>query len=202
MLYIFHGEDDFSRAEALKELEASFGPQELLATNTTLLEGAELTLEQLAAVCNTVPFLAEHRLVIVGGLLSRWGGKERRARRRPGSEKQASANLGEWAGAAETIKAMPDTTVLVLTDGALDRGNSLLKLLAPLGQVKEFVPLRGLRLHSWIQARVARSGGAISPAAVRLLANVAGGSLWALAGEIEKLCLYAQGQPVDDEDVA
>ncbi|MFQ5934248.1 MAG: DNA polymerase III subunit delta, partial [Dehalococcoidia bacterium] len=201
MLYIYYGEDDFSRREALTELEAGLGPPDLLTSNTTLLDGTELTLKHLSAVCNTVPFLAPKRLVIVEGLLSRWGTRERRGRRRQSGEGQASRDLGDWAGASEVVKSMPETTLLVLTDRAVNRQNPLLKLLAPLGQVKEFVPPRGARLHNWIQARVKERGGEISASATKLLADASGGSLWALSAEIEKLCLYTAGSAIDDEDV-
>ena len=201
MFYIYHGEDDFSRREALNRLKAGLGPAETLMTTTTLLDGAELTLEHLAAVCNTIPFLAEHRLVVVEGLLSRWGMRERRGRTRAPSQRQSSSDLGDWAAAPETLRAMPSTTVLVLIDGPLNRENPLLKLLAPLGEVVEFIPLRGAKLQQWIQSKVTGSGGAISPSAARLLAQYAGGSLWALASEIEKLCIYAEGRPITDEDI-
>ncbi len=172
-----------------------------MVTNTTYLEGAALTLEHLAAVCNTVPFLAEHRLVVAEGLLSRWGGRQRRGRRRGAGPQQPSKDLGEWAAAPETIKAMPPTNVLALIDGPLDRGNPLLALLTPLGQVQEFILPRGAKLQQWVQSKVAESGGTISPSAVRLLSDFAGASLWTLSAEIEKLCVYAGDRSITDEDV-
>lgn len=201
MLYIFHGEDDFSRREALIKLKASLGPPEILSTNTTVLEGAELTLEELMAICNTVPFLAEHRLVIAQGLLGRYERRESRGRRRAAGRQQKTEDLGEWSDTPEAIRNLPSTTALVLTDGPLGRDNPLLRLLVPLGQVKEFPSPRGQRLQRWIQERVIHSGGTISPGAIRLLAEYAGRSLWALAEEIDKLSLYANGRTIEEEDV-
>ena len=200
-MYIFHGQDDFSLREALNELKARLGPAELLATNTTLLEGHDLTLDHLAAVCNTVPFLAEYRLVVVNDLLSRWGRQEGRGRRRGPGPQERSPNLGEWSNAPGTFQAMPATTALVITNGRLNRDNPFLKLLAPVAQVTEFIPLKGQRLRSWAQTRVAQSSGTISATAMRLLADFAGTSLWTLASEIDKLCLYAEGRSITDEDV-
>jgi hypothetical protein len=71
LLYILYGEDDFSLKEALAEIKEGLGDKELLATNTTLLQGQNLTLQQLIITCDTLPFLTPKRLVIVDGLLSR-----------------------------------------------------------------------------------------------------------------------------------
>ena len=69
MLYVLLGEDDFSLRQSLEEIKRSIGDQTTLAANTTVLEGQQVTLGQLRAVGETVPFLAERRLVIIHGLL-------------------------------------------------------------------------------------------------------------------------------------
>ena len=96
---------------------------------------------------------------------------------------------------------MPPTTVLVFEDGALHRDNSLLKALAPEAQVKSFEPLRGANLQRWIRERVSNAGGQILEKAVSLLSASFDGSLWRLAGDIEKLTLYTAGRAVDEPDV-
>jgi len=72
LLYILWGQDDFSLSQELGKIKKSISDQELLETNTTTLDGKQLTMEQLRAVCETAPFLAENRLVIVEGLLERF----------------------------------------------------------------------------------------------------------------------------------
>ena len=57
---------------------------------------------------------------------------------------------------------MPPSTDLVLIDGAVGRGNSLLARLSPLGEAREFPALRGARLTGWIQDRARAAGCAIS----------------------------------------
>ena len=69
MLYILWGQDDFSLNEALAEIKRGIGDQTVLLTNTTTLDVRQTTIDELTAVCETVPFLAEKRLVIVEGLL-------------------------------------------------------------------------------------------------------------------------------------
>ncbi|GAI26699.1 unnamed protein product, partial [marine sediment metagenome] len=72
MLYILLGEDDFSRRKSLEEIKRGIGDQSLLAANTITFDGQQITLDQLRTTCETVPFLAERRLVIVEGLLGRF----------------------------------------------------------------------------------------------------------------------------------
>ena len=86
MLHILIGEDDFSIRQALEEIKKAIGDPAALMTNTTVLDGRQVTPEQLRAACETVPFLAEKRLVIVEGLLERFEPKGRPARKnRPAS---------------------------------------------------------------------------------------------------------------------
>src|SRR4030042_2180072 len=68
MLYILHGRDDVSRREELGRIKASLDPDGMLATNIDVLDGREVTLEQLTAICGTIPLLARHRLVVAEGL--------------------------------------------------------------------------------------------------------------------------------------
>jgi DNA polymerase-3 subunit delta len=96
---------------------------------------------------------------------------------------------------------MPETTVLMLVDGEIKGDNPLLKKLAPLAEVRAFPLLRGRDLKTWIRQRVKAEGGDITPQAVNLLAELIGGDLWAMDGEIQKLVLYSQERPISEDDV-
>jgi len=198
MLYILYGQDDFSLYQAVKEIKASLGDWEMLAISTTSLEGQHLTLGELRNNCDAAPFLSSHRLVIVDGLLGRFEVKQGR----PRSDRGKSGNgLGEWERLASYIEQMPETTVLMLVDGEMKGQNPLLKKLAPLAEVRTFPLLRGRDLKAWIQQRVRGEGGDITPQAVNLLAELIGGDLWAMNGEIQKLLLYSQERPISEDDV-
>jgi DNA polymerase-3 subunit delta len=198
MLYILYGQDDFSLNQAVQEIKAGLGDVEMVATNTTSLEGQHLTLSELRNKCGAAPFLSSYRLVIVDGLLGRFEVKQSR----PRSGKGKSGNgLGEWEDLAPYIKQMPETTVLVLVDEEVKGQNPLLKKLSPLAEVKTFPLLRGRDLKDWIRQRVKEEGGDITPQAVNLLAELIGGDLWAMDGEIQKLLLYSQERPISEDDV-
>ena len=200
MLYIFHGEDDFSQREELARIKAELDTDGMLVNNTTLLEGAQLRPDELAAVCNTVPFLSGRRLVIVEGLLGRF--ETSPARRRRGRRDESSREaLGPWRDLADALSQMPETTTLVLVDGRVSAKNPLLGLLSPLGHVQECsrLPLRAV--PGWIEERARRSGVSLSPGAARLLADLVGNNLWLVSQELNKLALYALDRRIEEEDV-
>jgi len=191
MLYILYGEDEFSRHQSLEEIKSGIGDQALLSTNTTVLEGQQLPLAQLRAICATVPFLAEKRLVIVRGLLERF---ETRSKSNGQKKAPPTANQkNECQSLADDLPLLPESTELVLVDGRVARNNPLLRALAGKAQVRHFPPLKGKELHQWIKRRVSEEGGSISPQAVDLLASFVGNNLWIMANEISKLVLLAAG---------
>ena len=199
MLYILLGQDDFSCRQALEKIKMSIGDQTLLATNTTTLDGQQLTLDQLRTVCETVPFLAERRLVIVNGLLERFESKSR-PRRQP-KTRQNTNQQDECKLFGTYITQIPDSTILVLIDGPIKSNNPLLRELSPKAEVKSFPLLKNDRLRQWIGQRVKQEGGSISAEAVNLLAKLIGSDLWSMASEINKLVLFTSGRRIEEEDV-
>ena len=199
MLCILLGQDDFSRCQALEEIKKGMGDQVLLATNTATFDGQQLTLDQLRTVCETVPFLAERRLVIVNGLLERFesGSKPRRQKKTASVSNQQN----EYKSLASCIAKIPDSTNLVLMDGRIRSSNPLLRELSSQAQVKSFPLLKNTRLRQWIQRRVKEEGGSLSLEAVNLLTRLIGSNLWTMASEINKLVLFAAGRCIEEEDV-
>ena len=199
MLYILFGQDDFSLRQSLEEIKGGIGDQTLLAANTTELDGRQVTLDQLRIACETVPFLAEKRLVIVNGLLERFEseGKSRRKKKSTRATKQQN----DYKSLVACMSKTPDSTILVLVDGRVASKNPLFMELSTRAEVREFRLLSSERLRQWIQGRVTEEGGSISPRAVGSLAGLVGGNLWVMAGEINKLVLFASGRRIEEEDV-
>ncbi|MBI4301036.1 MAG: DNA polymerase III subunit delta [Chloroflexi bacterium] len=203
LFYILFGEDTFSRDGALREIKQGLGDEEFLSLNTTILDGQHLTWEQLTNACDSLPFLAPSRLVVVEGLLARYE-SQRQALRQAQGGRRLSPGEGEkspWSNLKEYICQMTTTTALVMVDGKLSRNNPLLKELTSVAQVREFRPLRKEALRRWIGSQVSRLGGSITLAAVDLLEEAIGSNLGLMAQEIEKLCLYSLDGQIDDEAV-
>jgi len=199
LLYILWGQDDYSLTEALGEIKRGLGDPELLATNTTTFDGQQLTTDQMRTTGETLPFLAEKRLVIVRGLLERFEPNGRASRRQKNT--RSANHRNECESLVAGISQLPESTLLVLIEGRITSRNPLLRGLSAKAKVKSFPLLRGAQLRQWIQRRVAAGGGTISPKAIELLAQLVGSNLWIMASEIDKLTLFASGRRIEEEDV-
>lgn len=197
LLYILTGEDDFSLNQSLGEIKAGIGDPTALEANTTALNAQQVTVDQLRAVCEAAPFLAERRLVIVHGLLGRFESRSKSGKSKPGT----SNHQNECKELSEYIVQIPESTVLVLIDGKIAGKNPLFGQLAGKAKVMNFPLLRREELRQWIQKRVAGAGGSISGRAVELLDKFVGGNLWIMANEIDKLVLFASGRVIEEEDI-
>ena len=209
MFYVFYGDDDFSRAEELARLRSKLagGDPAMAQLNTSFLDGRRLSLGELRHACDTIPFMADRRLVIVQGLLTRLapGGRGK------GPE---SAQDGGASGKREFLKdlaaylpTLPTTTRLIFVeDKALPASHPILKL-AKAEEKKQrgfsriFKRPKDRELPHWIQQRARSKGGSLSREATTMLAALVGNDLRLLDQEIDKLLLYTDGQQVDAEDV-
>jgi DNA polymerase-3 subunit delta len=191
MFYVFHGDDAFSRAEELASLVARMGDPEMTDLNTTRLDGRTVTLDEIQHHCDTVPFFADRRLVIIEELLTRLAQKEQKS---------------ELDALVAYLPHLPPTTRLILIeDHQISRTHPVLALAreSDLGYVKAFRLPTGNGLTRWIQKRVKRAGGQITPGAIRTLSAFVENDLYQLNQEIEKLVAYTDGQrPISEEDVA
>lgn len=220
MVYLLFGDEDYLIHEELERIRAGLGPQDMVGLNTTHLPGAGLSFPELQANCDTVPFLAPARLVIVEGLMARFAqsrtaGRSSRAARAtrtqaprdgdtPSTEaapaRRASARPeleGGWDQLGDYCRQMPETTHLVFLEGTLNRTNALLAMLSPVSQVREQRKLRGAALEQWVRDRAASHQAKMTPAALKRLIGLVGDNLWVLSSELEKLSLYAEGRPIE-----
>ena len=195
--------DSFLTSRALKGLEERVGPRDVLEANSHHLSGPQLNHAQLRAYSDAVPFLAEHRLVVVEGLLSVF--EPRESRRRGGRNAPgvaARSSISDWANLPGYIaEDMPPTTLLVFVEGAVSRGNPLLAKLGSAVEVQMLPTPTGEALARWIRSRLSETGVKIAPGAIQLLSRLVGSSLWTLDGELEKLALYAGERGIEEPDV-
>jgi DNA polymerase-3 subunit delta len=197
LLHVLIGEDDFSIRETLEEIKRSIGDATALLTNTTILDGRQVSIEQLKNTSETVPFLADKRLVIVEGLLSRFETNSRGGRKR----KKKDDNGEEWSVFAGVAKSVPEFTEMVIIDGKTSGRNPLLNELTKTARVKTFPLMKEAQLRQWINRRVEKAGSTVAPAAVNALVRFVGNDLWLMSNEIAKLVAYTGGRRIEEGDV-
>lgn len=195
--YVFHGTDEFTRAETLADFKRRLGPPDTVDLNTTVLEGASLTLAELRHACDAIPFMAEKRLVVVNGLLTRLA---------PRKDRELSIAQKEFLAAlADYLLHLPETARLVfIEDQALPANHPILQLAQKdeRGYAKQFDPPDVKTLPGWIEKRVRKHGGAIESQAAQQLAAAVGADLRLLDQEIVKLVTYTDARrPITKADV-
>jgi len=186
--YVFHGIDEFTRAETLADFKRRLGPPDTVDLNTTLLDGRSLTLAELRHACDAIPFLAEKRLVVVTGMLARIA-----------AQKKLVADLADY------LSRLPGTTRLVFVEAkSLPASHPIVKLAQreERGYVKRFDPPDAKALPRWVEERARKHGGEIEPQAAHQLAAVIGANLRLLDQEIVKLTTYTNAErPITKQDV-
>jgi len=205
MLYVLHGEDEFSRSEQLTEWKARLGDPVTASLNTCVLDGRRVTLADLIEACDTLPFMGKRRLVVVEGFWSRFE-PPRMGPAKGRQRKMSAADTALVSGLREYLPTMPDTTRLVFVeDRALGRANPAVSMLSKDKErvlVREYRPPSERDLGRWIKQRFAAKEGALTREAAQELASLVGANLRQLDQELEKLLAHANFErTVTREDV-
>jgi DNA polymerase-3 subunit delta len=198
LLHVLIGEDDYSLRQALEDIKKDSGDPAAMMPNTTVLDGRTVTPEQLRNACETVPFLAEKRLVVVEGMLERFEPPRKNGRKKSSRPVNHTEEIKKIVGIAS---AVPPFTELVFVSGGIRAANPLLRELLKITRVQSFPRLKSTQLGPWIEKRVKQSGGSISPPAVAALVRFVGNDLWTMANEVDKLVLYSAGRRIEEADI-
>ncbi len=199
MIYLLP--DDFFGHERLAQIRDGCGEPDLVALNTTQLDGQRLNLDDLAMAVGALPFLAEKRLVIVRRLLGQYEAKPADGT----GERRRNSRNDRAQALVELLARVPPTTELVLVepaDSLVRPGNPVYQAIVRLGgQVLESRKLRPEEVVEWIGRRVRGKGGRIRPDAAIALAGAAGEDLQRLDAELDKLLTYVGDAEVTVGDV-
>jgi DNA polymerase-3 subunit delta len=200
VFYIFHGDDEFRRTEELARLRAKLadGDAAMAELNTSALDGAQVTFGELRHACDSIPFMADRRLVLVHGLLSRL------------TPQAAGEDDPAWkqeflSGLLAYLPNLPEFTRLFFLERRVLSDSHPILRLAKAEKGRAYIRLFELpkerELPSWIHERAWESGGNIDSDAAYALATLVGRDLRLLDLELDKLLLYADGRTVCVDDV-
>lgn len=223
MFILLSGKDEFSAYEELARIRASgdFG------YNQDSFAGETADLAVIRNNCDTMPFLAEKRLVVLEGLPRPRKGQaddgeaaedgDAAVSGLPASpvapvakgkrgKKAATTGLSPLAfakGLAEYIPSLPETTVLVaLIPDELKADHPLMQAARRHGKSHVFAKPSGAHLTDWVARRARAQGRRITPESVRMLVESLGDDLRMLASEIDKLGTYVgDGGEIGVDDV-
>jgi DNA polymerase III subunit delta len=179
-VYAFHGENDFRKEDALRQLLASALEPSTRDFNVDVLRGGEADADSVEVALGALPMLAERRVVVL---------------RDPAAlRKNALARLEKY------LENPSESTVLVLL---YPSGSEVPARIAKHATLVELEPLSGERLIKWVirQAKTAH-GAEITREAAVLLQEAVGTDLLELEGELDKLASYTDGERIETSAVS
>ena len=191
---MLHGPNEFLIHEVVLGFRSDVLPEELRDVNTLILDGSVVDMDEIVNSVFTPPFMSNSRLVLVEGLLARFGSRAKKSSSR-------STNLGNWVDFIGQITGIPDTTILVFKEGDLTSGNALLNKLSAVADVRRFPDMGRAEVIEWIEERARNMGLEIEYSAKKLLAEYVGSELRVLNSELGKLSLYKGTDTVKRQDI-
>ena len=202
MFYILHGDNEFEISERLADFKQKIGDESLRDLNITVLDGRKTTLSEVQHAADAIPFLADKRLVIVDGLLTRLASRKARE----GDEMTPSGAAKDFLNSLiDYVPHLPETTRLVFVEFQLLNPRHQLIKLAEQQKGRTVIECRqpaAAELPRWISERAKKHGGSIESAAAQRLAALIGSDLRRLDTEINKLITYVNAQrAITEKDV-
>ncbi len=176
-VYLLTGSDRPKIARAVERLRARFE-----ADAVELLSASDASGEDAVAACNALGLFAGGGRLIYVDQVDRWKAADTKA-------------------IAAYLAAPTPETVLALVAEELKKDAPLAKACAKAGELLVYdVPKR--QLPAWVAEQFARQKAIADAPACRLLVEFVGENLDELANEIEKLAIWAAGEPIGEEEVA
>jgi DNA polymerase-3 subunit delta len=188
-LYVLVGDDDAEKSAVAGEF-SDMVDEELRPFNVDRLYGGETKVGELLDSANTLPMMAPRRVVVLFE-----AEKLLIPRRESEATQQALEQLEEF------LKAPSPYATVVFVCGALDMRRRLVKLILKEAQVVNTGSIDdrpGAEL--WVKTRAMRDGVNLDGGAVRALVDRAGLDLVRLRSGLERVALYATGQPMVTAD--
>ncbi|HEY5618440.1 MAG TPA: DNA polymerase III subunit delta [Vicinamibacterales bacterium] len=188
-LYMLVGDDDTEKSAVAGEF-AEMVEEGLRAFNAERLFGGDLKVDDLIQAAATLPMMAPRRVVLV-----------LEAEKLLIPKRESKAADEELERLERFIQAPPSHATVVFVCGALDLRRRVVKLLMKEAQMVDCGTIGGeADAERWVKVRAARLGAPLDAGAVRLLVQRAGLNLVRLRAGLERLALYAMGQPTITAD--
>lgn len=179
-VYLLYGEERYLRRQYREKLRAALcaGDDTM---NVHFYEGKDTPVEEIIDLAETLPFLAERRVIFItdSGLLKSGGEK-----------------------LAEYLSAPCETAFFIFSESEVDKRCKLYKTLQSKGCAVEFSAQDEGTLTRWIASTLAKEGKNVTESTVQLILSKTGSGMDNIRMELEKLICYCMDRDtVTVEDV-
>ncbi|HHV38403.1 MAG TPA: DNA polymerase III subunit delta [Tepidimicrobium sp.] len=197
-VYLFYGEEYYLIDELVDRVKKAYVDDGLEALNYTSLEGKKLSFEKLMNACETLPFMADKKIVVIRDFpllkeedddeLEGFTGRENRKR------------LAKYIEDLEAYICL----IFVEKEPKIGRSNFLYKAIDRAGDVVELKKLRGVDLDRWVEGQFKKRNKRISKGDIRYFIDKVAyfglnqeKNLYDLENEISKLSSYVSNEEVN-----
>ncbi len=179
-MYLLYGEERYLRRQYREKLRSALC-DESDTMNVHFFEGRDVPVGEIIDLAETLPFLAERRVIFLSdsGLFKSGGEK-----------------------LAEYLSSPCETTFFVFTESEIDKRSKLYKTVQSKGYATEFGPQDENTLKRWIAGILSKNGKKVTERTVQLIISKTGTDMDNIQMELEKLICYCMDREVvTDEDV-
>lgn len=178
--YLLYGEERYLRRQYRQRLQKALcGDGD--AMNTHFYEGKNLAVGEIIDLAETLPFLAERRVIFIAD---------------SGLFKSGGEQLAEY------LTSPCETAFFVFTESEVDKRSKLFKTVQAKGYAAEFAVQDEKTLMRWTAGVLAKDNKKITENTIRLLLSKTGTDMENIQMELEKLICYCMDRDVvTDADV-
>lgn len=179
-VYLLYGEERYLRRQYRERLRGSLcGDGDSM--NTHFYEGKDAPIGEIIDLAETLPFLAERRVIFISN---------------SGLFKSGGEKLAEY------LAAPNETSFFVFTESEVDKRSKLFKTVQTHGYAAEFAIQDEKTLKRWVAGVLAKDNKKITESTAQLLLAKTGTDMDNIQMELEKLICYCMDRDiVTDEDV-
>lgn len=172
--YLLYGEEAYLKNQYKDKLKAALW-QEGDTMNAAFYQGRNTNPKELIDLAETMPFFADHRLILVED---------------SGFFKSGAEDLAEY------MEHIPQTTTFVFSETDVDKRSRMYKALKNIGRIVEFAAQNQELLTRWLLGRLRRENKNITKAAMQEFFDRVGLDMGTLDREMEKLICYCLDRDV------
>lgn len=172
--YLLYGEEAYLKQQYKYNLEKALNPDDD-TMNFSHYEGKGIDVKQLIDLCETMPFFADRRVVLLEDT---------------GFFKNKSEELADY------MKELPDYLCMVFVESEVDKRNRMYKAVKACGTIAEFARQDEKTLMRWAAGILGKAGKKITQRDMELLLTKTGTDMGNLRMELEKLICYTEGRDV------
>lgn len=169
-LYVFFGEEVYLKELYIKKLLDIVPDDGFEEFNKIIIDARESSLEAVDDALRSFPMMSDKKIVLI-------------------------ENSGIFKGASQEVKdfytkvfsSLAEDTILIFSEGEVDKRSVLYKAASRVGSVIEFAPLSHIDLVAFVQRETVAMGAKIQKDVAEYLVNIADTDLSSIKNEILKL---------------